>query len=56
MLRVYRSPGGLTYQYEEGTQPDGYVLADHQPVEPARPKTAGKRRAATNKRLNPNNK
>lgn len=40
-LRIYRSPEGLTFQYEEGTQPDGYVLV--------RPKAAPKRRTTANK-------
>lgn len=25
MLRIYRAPDGRTYQYDEGTQPEGYV-------------------------------
>ena len=31
MLRIYKSPDGYTFQYEEGTQPEGYVLADEKP-------------------------
>ena len=50
-LRIYRSPEGYTFQYEEGTQPDGYVL-----VEEPKPKAAPKRRTATNKAAKPANK
>lgn len=56
MLRIYRSPVGLTYQYEEGTQPDGYVLADRQQAEPARPEAASKSRKAANKQIRSSNK
>ena len=49
MLRIYRSPEGHTFQYEEGTQPEGYVLAD-------RPKAQGKRRTAQNKAAKADNK
>lgn len=38
-LRIYRAPSGLTYQFEEGKQPAGYVLV----------RPAAKRRAASNK-------
>lgn len=51
-LRIYRAPeSGYTFQFEEGTQPDGYVLA-----EAAKPKPASKRRAASNKAAKPANK
>lgn len=51
-LRIYRAPeSGYTFQFEEGTQPDGYVLA-----ETAKPKPASKRRAASNKAAKPVNK
>lgn len=56
MLRIYRSPVGLTYQYEEGAQPDGYVLAACQSVETAKPKARTKRRTAANKQLKTDNK
>jgi hypothetical protein len=49
-LRIYRSPNGLTFQFEEGKAPEGYVL-----VEP-RPKAAPKRRAAANKAAKTDNK
>ncbi len=51
MLRIYRSPEGFTFQYEEGTQPDGYVLA-----EAAKPKAAPKRRTTANKAKQADNK
>lgn len=51
-LRIYRAPeSGYTFQFEEGTQPDGYVLA-----EAVRPKPASKRRATPNKAAKPANK
>lgn len=50
-LRIYRSPEGFTFQYEEGTQPDGYVLAT-----PEKPKAAPKRRTTANKAAQPKNK
>lgn len=46
MLRIYVAPSGLLYQYEEGTQPEGYVLYDAKPK--AKP-TPTKARAAANK-------
>lgn len=49
-MRVYRAPNGLTYQYPEGKQPEGYVPAD------ARPKAAPKRRTAQNKAAKPADK
>ncbi len=50
-LRIYRAPSGLCFQYEEGTQPDGYVLAM-----PEKPKAAPKRRTAANKARQADNK
>lgn len=50
-LRIYRAPDRLTFQFEEGTQPEGYVL-----VTPAKPKAAPKRKTATNKAAKPANK
>lgn len=50
-LKIYRSPDGFTFQYEDGKQPEGYVL-----VTPEKPKAAAKRRTATNKALQTNNK
>ena len=38
MLKVYKSPEGYTFQFEEGTQPDGYVLLE--PKKPAKAKQA----------------
>lgn len=45
MLRIYRAPSGATYQYEEGKQPAGYVLAEPQPEKP----TPAKARTPRNK-------
>lgn len=50
-LRIYRSPDGFTFQYEEGKQPQGY-----EPVTPERPKAAPKRRTSANKARTPQNK
>ncbi len=50
-LRIYRSPEGFTFQYEEGTQPDGYVL-----VTAEKPKAAPKRRTTANKAAKAQNK
>ena len=47
MLRICRAPSGRTYQYEEGEQPDGYVLAD---VQPKAAKAPNKSRRASNKK------
>lgn len=50
-LRIYRSPEGHTFQYEEGTQPPDYVPVD------AKPKAAPrKRRTTANKAVKPDNK
>jgi hypothetical protein len=50
-LKIYRSPDGYQFQYEEGTQPESYVL-----VTPVKPKAASKRRATANKKLTTDNK
>lgn len=50
-LRIYRSPEGYTFQYEDGQQPAGYVL-----VTADKPKAAPKRRTAANKAAQPKNK
>lgn len=33
MLRIYVAPNGNTYQYEEGTEPEGYKLLEPEPAE-----------------------
>lgn len=53
MMLVYVAPNGRKYQYEEGTQPEGYVLADAQPKGYA-PKNKARKAAA--KRRTPANK
>ena len=50
-LRIYRSPDGYQFQYEEGRQPAGYVL-----VTAERPKAAPKRRQTPNKARQDDNK
>ena len=47
-LRIYRSPEGYTFQYEEGKQPEGYELV--------KPKPVPKKRTATNKAAKAQNK
>lgn len=39
MMRIYRDERGSLFWYEEGTQPEGYVLAE-QKAEPAPAKKA----------------
>ena len=47
-LRIYRAPeSGLTFQFEQGEQPAGYVLVTDEPTPEAAPKA--KRRRAANK-------
>lgn len=51
-LKVYRSPEGYTFQFEDGTQPEGY-----EPLTPDKPKAAPrKRRTTANKAQKPANK
>lgn len=50
-LKIYRSPDGYQFQYEEGTQPAGYV-----PVTADKPKAAPKRRTTANKARQAQNK
>ncbi len=51
-LRIYRAPdNGLTFQFEEGMQPEGYVL-----VTSEKPKPAPKRRTTANKARQAQNK
>lgn len=50
-LRIYRSPEGYTFQYEEGQQPAGF-----EPVTADKPKAAPKRRTTANKAAQPKNK
>lgn len=45
MLRIYKAPSGHLYQYEEGKQPAGYVLAEPTPEKP----TPAKARTPRNK-------
>ena len=58
MLLIYKAPDGRTYQYEEGTQPEGYVLCDVQAkgYEPKARKAATKRRTPANKKAKADDK
>lgn len=51
MLKEYKAPNGLTYRYEEGEQPEGYVPAGEPKAAPKRRATANKRRTAQNKKV-----
>lgn len=51
-MRTYRAPSGYCYQYEEGKQPDGYVLAE----QAKQPEEQAKRRAPRNKTRKADNK
>ena len=55
-LLIYEAPDGATFQYEEGTQPEGYKLAAVQAAGCEPPKPARKRRTAANKAQQPKNK
>jgi len=35
MLKIYRDKDGYTFQYEEGTQPEGYELVEEKAAKPA---------------------
>lgn len=35
MLKIYKSPEGAAFWYEEGEQPEGYVLAERKASKPA---------------------
>ena len=50
-LRIYCSPEGWTFQYEEGEQPANYVPVDEKPKAAPR-----KRRTAANKAQKPSDK
>jgi len=47
MLKIYKDKDGYTFQYEEGTQPEGLVLVEDKPK--AR-KTANKARTTRTKK------
>ncbi len=40
MLKIYRDKDGYTFQYEEGTQPDGLELVETKPKAKPRAKQA----------------
>jgi len=47
MLRIYRDKQGYTFQYEEGTQPEGLELVDE--PKPKAEKAANKAKKPANK-------
>lgn len=49
MLKLYKSPEGYTFQFEEGTAPAGYELVGQKAAPKAR-KTANKAKAPANKK------
>lgn len=44
MLKIYRDKCGYTFQYEEGTQPDGYELVEKAAKAPANKKAPAKKK------------
>lgn len=50
MLRIYKLPNGKTYQFEEGTQPDGAILVEIAAPQVMTPETTPKKPRATRKR------
>ena len=48
MMLIYVAPNGRKYQYEEGQQPEGYVLCDVQAKGYEPKKAAAKRRTPAN--------
>lgn len=46
-LRIYQSPTGQLFQYEEGEQPEGFALAASQPAGAEKPKAAPRKRRTT---------
>ena len=49
MLKIYRDKDGYTFQYEEGTQPEGYVLDEPEKKETKKRQVANKAKAPKNK-------
>jgi len=56
MLRIYKAPSGLTYQYEEGRQPEGYELVEPKAKPEPETKPARKARTTANKARTTKNK
>ena len=48
MLKIYKDNDGYTFQYEEGTQPEGYELVEPKPKAKQR-QTANKSRSTRKK-------
>jgi len=49
MLKIYRDKDGYTFQYEEGTQPEGYELVEPVKAEAKKRAVSNKSKAAKNK-------
>ena len=43
MLKIYRDKDGYTFQYEEGTQPEGLVLDEQPKAKEAKPANKARR-------------
>lgn len=50
MLKIYRDKDGYTFQYEEGTQPEGMELVEPKPVKAKQAKPANKARTTRTKK------
>ena len=50
MLKIYKDKEGYTFQYEEGTQPEGYELVEPKPKAKQR-QTANKSRTTRTKKV-----
>lgn len=50
MLRIYKDNDGYTFQYEEGTQPEGLTLVDEPKPKAKQAKPANKSRSTRTKK------
>ena len=50
MLKIYKDKDGYTFQYEEGNQPEGYVLADEPKPKAKQARPANKARTTRTKK------
>lgn len=46
MMRIYKLPNGKTYQFEEGTQPEGAILVEISAPQVMTPETVPAKRPA----------
>lgn len=50
MLRIYKLPNGKTYQFEEGTQPEGAILVEIAAPQVMTPETTPTKKPRTTRR------